>query len=507
MALKNEVKTTLTADDQTKKATDSAASNIKKLGNETKKSESIFKGVSKAIAGAFAVEKLLQFGKEAVRQASASNPQLAKSLDKVGDTFRGFQVAIGEAILSNQELMDGFTALIVDVGPIVIKSFMAILNTVLLVANGLKTLWQTAKLAFNAITGKDTSEQKLALAELGEESLKIQATYQKIFETSTQIKPISDPAKKDTKNIKEANDVLLERADLMLALSKETDLSVKEHFDLMNIQKQLNDAIKTGNLTLEKRIEYLKSVKDVSAALAGIPTPQIGLTKTGNEPKADPTLGLEGAAQQAATNMANISNIPLGQPVNEFLQGFEAGLGPLKEFVTLTESLEHSLGNLASTTLVNLSEGFVTAFEAVGGGANIFKSLEKSIKQSVAQAAAAEARIEAARGAAKIAAGIFPPNPAALLSGAKHFAAAAAFGAIAGVAGGSGGRGGGGTSSAIADRDRLVNTTNSVERGIVNITVKGDRYLDAGNPKVLEAIANGMNAAKDARLINWVLEP
>ena len=182
----------------------------------------------------------------------------------------------------------------------------------------------------------------------------------------------------------------------------------------------------------------------------------------------------------------------------ELRTAFFDALEPVERFVDATLTLEDTFGRLAGTTLLNLAAAFNDAFAAIGGGANIFKSVGNAVKQSVAESAAAEGRLEFARGAAKIALGIFPPNPAAIASGLKHFAAGAAFSAIGGALGGGGGRGVGG-GGGFTGRNELRPTEDPFARprGKVIINLPASGILDMTNPVMFNAFTAAMNEGLD----------
>lgn len=103
----------------------------------------------------------------------------------------------------------------------------------------------------------------------------------------------------------------------------------------------------------------------------------------------------------------------------------------------------------------NMTDVWMASFEAIGSGAGVFASLRQAVggtaKAVLSELVKGKAAYHMAEGIGKLATGIWPPNPAALLSAGKHFLAAAAFKAIPGIAGSViGGTGGGGAASVAA---------------------------------------------------------
>ncbi|KKN41951.1 hypothetical protein LCGC14_0718180 [marine sediment metagenome] len=183
----------------------------------------------------------------------------------------------------------------------------------------------------------------------------------------------------------------------------------------------------------------------------------------------------------------------------ELRSAFFDALEPVERFVDASLTLEDTFGRLAGETLLNLAAAFNDAFAAIGAGDNVFKSIGKAVKQSVAESAAAEGRLEFARGAAKIALGIFPPNPAAIASGLKHFAAGAAFSAIGGALGGGAGRGGAGAGGGFTGRNELRPTDDPFARprGRVIINLPATGILDMTNPIIFKAVTDAVNEGID----------
>lgn len=147
--------------------------------------------------------------------------------------------------------------------------------------------------------------------------------------------------------------------------------------------------------------------------------------------------------------------------------------------------LEESAGTVAA----GMTDAFTTFFEATAlgfdGQRDIFASAAEAARGASAAIVEAlvsgRAEAEMAAGTAALAAGLWPPNPAALAAATKHFAAAALFRAIPGVVrgGGAGGGGGGGGLGGSVPRGAIgtsVPGTQSVPSTEVNI------YMDPLSP-------------------------
>lgn len=130
----------------------------------------------------------------------------------------------------------------------------------------------------------------------------------------------------------------------------------------------------------------------------------------------------------------------------------------LAERLAVFEAAQAVLQERATATAVGMTSAFQTFFEASGAG---FADAE-SVWAAAADAArgagasiveglvAGRVETEIALGTAALAAGIWPPNPAAFLAAAKHFAAAALFKSIPGIVRGGGGGAGGGGGGAVS---------------------------------------------------------
>lgn len=136
-------------------------------------------------------------------------------------------------------------------------------------------------------------------------------------------------------------------------------------------------------------------------------------------------------------------------------------------------SVNAELENL-SINLGEMQSGFLGVFEASVAGADDFaEATIGAVGKAIKGTARLMGREQFAKGAAKLAEGIFPPNPAAILSGLKHIAAGSLFMALAGGGGGSPG-GGGGLGSGQFTRDqralaegRNVPRTLTLRRGYI----------------------------------------
>lgn len=110
--------------------------------------------------------------------------------------------------------------------------------------------------------------------------------------------------------------------------------------------------------------------------------------------------------------------------------------------------------------LDTMKEGFLRSFEAsIAGADNFADATIGAVGKAIKGTARMLGQEQFAKGAAKIAEGIFPPNPAAILSGLKHIAAGSLFMALAG-GGGGGGYGAGGGGGASRQQEDVARATN-----------------------------------------------
>ena len=145
----------------------------------------------------------------------------------------------------------------------------------------------------------------------------------------------------------------------------------------------------------------------------------------------------------------------------------------MAEQVVAFEAQQELLQRRATATAEGMTSAFQTFFEATATGFSGAEGIWASAGQAARDAGAAiveglvagRVEQETAEGVAALAAGIWPPNPAAFLSAAKHFAAAALFKAIPGaIRGGGGGAGGGGAGSTSLPRGALGSSAPGTER-------------------------------------------
>ena len=142
----------------------------------------------------------------------------------------------------------------------------------------------------------------------------------------------------------------------------------------------------------------------------------------------------------------------------------------------------------------HMTSAFTSFFEATALGFGSQEGVLATAGDAAREAGAAiigglvagRAETEVALGTAALAAGLWPPNPAAIASGLKHFAAAALLRAIPGVIRGAGGGGGGGGGSA----------GGAIPRGAIGSSTPGTRqpaapevhiYMDPLSPSNAKA--------------------
>jgi hypothetical protein len=156
----------------------------------------------------------------------------------------------------------------------------------------------------------------------------------------------------------------------------------------------------------------------------------------------------------------------------------------------------------ARTAWDEFSDGVKQGFDEAGEAANGFAAgMAAGIINGIKAAAQFKAGEQIAEGTAKLAAGIWPPNPAALLAAGKHFAAAALFSALGGAAGKvanavAGGSSSGGGGSIPGPRD--IGGSGAQNAGgpqkITRIYIDG---IDPRNPRHQELSAEAIRMAAE----------
>lgn len=188
--------------------------------------------------------------------------------------------------------------------------------------------------------------------------------------------------------------------------------------------------------------------------------------------KAEDTVGRERSAPQ----------VRLGD-VGGFLP--PAAVEQVNRLPTLFERIQASL-DLMGLSMEHVGETFRATFvAAVAGAKNFADATIRAVGAAVKGTAKVLGQEQMAKAAGKFAEALWPPNPAAFLSGLKHVAAGALFFALAGGGGGggiSGGGGGGGTSvnQGITDRQRQV--IEAQDRELVVYFERG-AFIDPENPQ------------------------
>jgi hypothetical protein len=219
------------------------------------------------------------------------------------------------------------------------------------------------------------------------------------------------------------------------------------------------------------------------------------------------------AAQTAASNQADaksiIGNLRLQlqdlNPTTGFRGGLNQSMKDFKDFGDAAKGADYELGQLASSTLPALTNGFGSMVEALGHGGKAFQDFGKAALNSISQVASKMASQEFATGVAMLAESIwdgFGPNPAAGASAAQHFAAAALFSAIgigtAALGGGGGSNGGSGYNNRSLSQSQQ-NIQNS--KGTATIVIKANRFLDTTDPDQMYALGKAIEAVSGNNII------
>lgn len=366
-----------------------------------------------------------------------------------------------------------------------------------------------------AIAGRNLDVQKLKLAEMKDRLASIAANTGDATLTSSENKELNDQVKLVEELQKQYDQLFAslrsnsrmsadEAKSQALALFEANVQITKKAFDSGRAQKQdwadLNQEIKVyGQLIRDAktdldRLRLKEALKDLMALRDSLTIPlgrnegvrgfntggaggtslQFGTDAKGRRTSfmsfgsdgADLTnfMGVSGASaaeQQAAiaqANRAGLSDAMKGvggesSPGANPLSKFEEAAKPFREFRIEAIDLHKVLKDLSGDTLVSLTDGFVSMFETVGKGKNVFEGLAKAALKPVADEARGYGRLAIGKGLIKIKEGLWPPNPLAILSGAGMIAAGggllALVGQVMGGGGSGGGGGGGGQSSSV----------------------------------------------------------
>lgn len=161
------------------------------------------------------------------------------------------------------------------------------------------------------------------------------------------------------------------------------------------------------------------------------------------------------AAERAAARRAQIRRAESAVAQQEFDERQRVDALLLEAHAEAKKAAEEALEDIqekASRTGEAMTGAFQTFFDASATGFSEAGGVWAAAGQAARDAGGAivgglvagRVETEMALGTAAIASGLWPPNPAAIVSGLKHFAAAALFRAIPGAISGGGGGGGGG---------------------------------------------------------------
>ena len=191
-----------------------------------------------------------------------------------------------------------------------------------------------------------------------------------------------------------------------------------------------------------------------------------------------------------------------------FGEVFTNAIEPLTQLNLKARDLNSTLGDLGGRTLVYLQDGLSDAFQAIGGGANVFDELGKAAKRSVAQAAAVEGQLAFGRGLAEIAKA-FSGNPVSAAMAAKHFAAGAFLSSLAGALGGGGGGGGGrggsggrgGMGGAGGVNNSSLGRSSAAGQGTVTINITGGGILDMNNIDTQRSFIRALESVTNKRAV------
>ena len=163
-----------------------------------------------------------------------------------------------------------------------------------------------------------------------------------------------------------------------------------------------------------------------------------------------------------------------------------------------------SLAAKAAITAEGMTSAFQTFFEAsatgfkdAGGVWDAASDAARGAGASIIEAfTAGRAQTETALGVAALASGIWPPNPAAIAAGLKHFAAAALFRAIPGAVRGGGGAGGGGAGGGLPQGAVGLSAPGSTQPPAMEVNIFIDP-LSPADPDFQRVVLGAVQSAQE----------
>jgi len=390
------------------------------------------------------------------------------------DEFKGFDQVIRDFTASIRENFGTWVKwtrvvfqAIGTVGRLVAVGFRGIKNTIEIVIDAIQQNW------FNWVAGIQKDLNTYVIEPLNLVIRGLNKVGFAIEELNTL--PFEENLAKAAEQGRQLNQNMLELADA----GDQARAAIKALIDEIN--REAPSAPESTALgAAEQRV---RRINELAAGAQVTPAPTEGPELTGGMIGVTPELVPEGQEER----LSSVSSALL-----DFRIALFETLQPMLEMENTSFRIGTIFGELAGNLIPNLGAAFSDAFAAVGEGANVFSAVANAAKKAIGETAAAEGRVEFARGVAKIAAGIFPPNPAAFASAAQHFAAGALLTTIGGALGGGGaarpGRGaGGGAGGNLGGELRRRNDPFAERPSVVVQFPRGPQLLDPTDAQQAEA--------------------
>jgi hypothetical protein len=529
-------------------ARDLLTSTLQGLGKSVR---SWTEGVTKVAAGIGLADSFKEVGrtiKESIGLAAEAYPKLGAGLKQVGTAWTEFKITAGAAFLEllqpvipliqrvlaaatnlARKLPDAFDGLRITFANVsaAIRLIPAVGAEAL--AAFLRTIANFAQAAgtiFDRLFGVDVTEGLVASLDRAAAGLGASAAGRRRTVEGDRAAAVAAAAgathdfgpRARTKEEQEAADkadrALQQEIDGLGKLAKASALTARDIERLKTLEQQMIAIRNNGTRSVEDRAKAVQRLADIQAALGGLSQGQSGEFRgnfvAGTLGALEGNLGdsnLRGDQVPDFLKGQRPGGLPAGTGQNDlsFAGAFAEAIAPLRELNREIETTDQLLGRLTGETLVALRDGFAASFEAIGRGGKVFDGLAKAAMKPLIEEARGYAKIQIGKGLIKLKEGIWPPNPAALLSGAGMVAAGGALlatiGAVSnggGLSGGGGGFGaGGGLAPGRFERDgERVNAS----RGTLTVVWPRDAFVDPSNPGFQRMIAETIQFAVERRV-------
>jgi hypothetical protein len=445
--------------------------------------------------------------------AEAQNTSYIKTLNLIRNAWNDVLIKLGDAILKG----DGVTSSgnkLVDM----LKSVSTWIEThqkdiadfrdgILSVASAFGTLAGSVKTAWDAIKNSPIYQYlDKGARELEDNQNKYWKTHD-TFGNVTTTNPVNKsdltstggaggtfgdaPPPKKVHNIgddaKDAKTIEQQVADYK-ELQELHEIDAKTWGAIIALQAELGEKLQKANLPLHERVELLKQVDELEKISADR-LKQFNNANTALQPG---VIDRGGSIQgQHEITGIDISKDKALQSTGNVPSLFD------------TEQLDHIKETQAA--IESMSGAFLSLFENIGKGANVFQTFAQYAKKALADLAASEAKhflgLAAGNAAKGLEAAADPLTAAAapgfFAAAAEDVVAAGLLGALGGAISGGGASSGGGSTS----QSSLNNNANAVNSGTTSTIIIQGGILDMSDPRQASALATAIGDLTSQRII------